>query len=271
MTQLSLLTLPPPEAPDLADYDWILLNSSAGKDSQAMIDLVAGLANAAGLTDRLIVVHADLGRVEWPGARELAERQAAHYGLRFVAVARPQGDLLTHVEQRGMWPSPSCRYCTSDHKRAQVHRVMTSLPRPEGRPVRILNCLGLRADESPARRKRPSFTRGVRPTNGNKIVDEWLPVHGLTEAEVWARIRASGAPHHPAYELEMPRLSCCFCIFAPRAALVLAGRHNLTLLREYVGVEERTGHDFRPDLALRDVLSAVESGEDPGPVTTWSM
>ena len=55
---------------------------------------------------RLVVAHADLGRVEWPGTRELAEEQARHYGLEFVAVARPQGDLLEHIAHRGMFPSP---------------------------------------------------------------------------------------------------------------------------------------------------------------------
>ena len=32
---------------------------------------------------RLLVVHADLCRVEWPGTRELAQTEAAAYGLRF--------------------------------------------------------------------------------------------------------------------------------------------------------------------------------------------
>ena len=51
--------------PDLAAFDLIILNTSAGKDSQAMIDLVAGQAAIAGVADRLVAIHADLGRVEW--------------------------------------------------------------------------------------------------------------------------------------------------------------------------------------------------------------
>ncbi len=66
--------------PDLATYHWIVLNSSAGKDSQAMLDYVVELSDQAGLPrSRLIVAHADLGRVEWPGTRALAEEQARHY------------------------------------------------------------------------------------------------------------------------------------------------------------------------------------------------
>src|SRR4051812_11013900 len=114
--------------PDLTSYDWILLNSSGGKDSQAMLDSVYRQCSAVGVPlERLVVVHCDLGRVEWEGTRSLAARQAAHYGIRFEVVSRPQGDLLTHVELRGKWPSSTARYCTSDHKRGQVRTLMTRL------------------------------------------------------------------------------------------------------------------------------------------------
>ena len=113
--------------PKLRDYDWLVVNSSAGKDSQAMLDVVAQQAKNEGVLDRLVVVHADLGRVEWPGTRELAERQARHYGVRFEVVKRQQGDLLDYVEKRGRWPSPAQRYCTSDLKRGPVTKLFTRL------------------------------------------------------------------------------------------------------------------------------------------------
>ncbi|HEX5567937.1 MAG TPA: hypothetical protein VFY14_13595, partial [Streptomyces sp.] len=69
--------------PDLTEFDVILVASSAGKDSQAMLDYVAELARAAGVEDRVTVLHNDLGEVEWPGVAELAAEQAAHYGFRF--------------------------------------------------------------------------------------------------------------------------------------------------------------------------------------------
>jgi 3'-phosphoadenosine 5'-phosphosulfate sulfotransferase (PAPS reductase)/FAD synthetase len=155
-------------APVLTSYHWILVNSSAGKDSQAMLDLVVELATAAGVRDRVVVVHCDLGRVEWAGTAELAEEQAKHYGLRFEKVSRPQGDLLDQIEARGMFPSSSARYCTSDHKRGQVRKVLTMLAKELADaghvgPVRILNCMGLRAEESPARAKLDGFVRICRP------------------------------------------------------------------------------------------------------------
>src|SRR5690606_31305281 len=101
-------------APDLTTYSWILINSSAGKDSQAMLDFVVEQCDRVDVPRcRLVVAHADLGRVEWPGTRELAEEQARHYALAFHAVKRRQGDLLKHIEKRGMFPSPTVRWCTS--------------------------------------------------------------------------------------------------------------------------------------------------------------
>jgi 3'-phosphoadenosine 5'-phosphosulfate sulfotransferase (PAPS reductase)/FAD synthetase len=226
--------------------------------------------------ERLVVAHADLGRVEWPGTRELAEEQARHYDLTFVAVRRPQGDLLDHVRKRGKWPSPTVRWCTSDHKRSPVMRVFTRLAertRAE-RDVavcRILNCLGLRAEESPARARRFPFAHNTTASNGRRCVDDWLPLHAWTVQQVWQRIRASGVPHHPAYDLGMPRLSCCFCIFSPRDALLLAGKHNPGLLAEYVRVEREIGHSFRLELPLASVQEALRRGEQPGQVQDWAM
>jgi 3'-phosphoadenosine 5'-phosphosulfate sulfotransferase (PAPS reductase)/FAD synthetase len=296
--------------PNIASYDVVLVNSSAGKDSQAMLDHVVSLADAAGVRDRIVVVHCDLGRVEWAGTRELAERQAKHYGLRFEVVSRPQGDLLTHIEQRGMWPDSARRYCTSDHKRGQVRKVLTKLTDEVranrgawrlSRPVRILNCLGLRAQESPSRRNCPackgrgvtlpegvkvtkvklakirhtlpacgkcggdgqrvSFEFDVKASNGRRHVDTWLPIHHWTTDTVWERIKASGVEHHRAYDLGMKRLSCVFCVFAPKAALLIAAKHNPDLLAEYVRVEDKIGHSFTEKFRLRVIQDEAKTAD----------
>lgn len=251
--------------PELATYDIILVNSSGGKDSQAMLDHVVALASEAGVKERLVVVHADLGRVEWDGTAALAQRQAEHYGVRFEKVGRPQGDLLQHVKERGMWPSPAQRYCTSDHKRGQVAKVVTKLTKESRgggrRFTRVLNCMGLRAQESPARAKKAAFQTDARLSNQSRQVDNWLPIHDWSERSVWANIKASGVEHHYAYDLGMPRLSCIFCIFAPKPALVLAGKHNPELLAEYVAVEEAINHTFKPELSMADIKAAVDAGD----------
>jgi 3'-phosphoadenosine 5'-phosphosulfate sulfotransferase (PAPS reductase)/FAD synthetase len=103
------------------------------------------------------------------------------------------------------------------------------------------------------------------------VVHDWLPLHAWTTSEVWQRIRASGVRHHYAYDLGMPRLSCCFCIFSPRSALLLAGKHNPELLAEYVALERKIKHRFRLELPLADVQAALDAGEEPGPVQDWLM
>lgn len=280
--------------PDLARYDWIALSSSAGKDSQAMIDYVVELADDQGVSERVVVVHADLGEVEWDGTGELAREQAAAYGLRFEHTTRiggtskvdgkvyrrgeQYGSLLDYAERRGAWPSNQQRWCTSDFKRGPIMRVFTSLAQEwrartgEQRPCRILDCQGLRAEESPARAKKPRFAERKRSTTQH--VDTWLPLLDWCERDVWARIQRSGVRYHYAYDLGMPRLSCALCIFAPRAALVLAGRHNRELLERYVEVERRTGHTFRVDLSLEEVAEEVDRGAAPDPAemdAAWNM
>lgn len=307
----------------LERYDWIVVSTSGGKDSQTMLRLVCKLAKQAGVLNRVVAVHADMGQVEWPGVPELASEQAAHYGVRFEAVSRPQGDLLQHVRDRSRTlkaraksdppvPSPTNRYCTSDHKRDQIGKVMTALAtatraaagqavmpwmkptqrfctsdhkrdqqaklltrlageKGRGRRVRILQCMGMRAGESPARAKLRPFYLDKRTSNGRKTVHIWLPLHEWTEAQVWADVRASGVRHHWAYDLGMPRLSCCFCIYAPKPALVLAAKHMPELAHAYQRVEEEVGYSFRLGLPMAEVIRAAESGEDCGPVTTWEM
>lgn len=267
--------------PDLRSYDWIVVSSSGGKDSQAMLDLVTELADTAGVRDRIVVVHADLGEVEWAGTGELAARQAAHYGHRFEVVSRlggraqrdgkvyrqgeTFGSILDYAERRGAWPSNQQRWCTSEFKRAPIERLFTQLVDERRattgtrKVVRILDCMGLRAQESPARAKREAFS--VRASNGRKHIDTWLPIHGWSSEQVWDRIRRSGVEHHRAYDLGMTRLSCAFCIFAPKSALILAGKHNPALLDRYVAVEERTGHTFRQGFALASIRDAVRAGD----------
>lgn len=275
---------------DLTTYDWIVLNSSAGKDSQAMLDFVVRLAREQGVMDRLVVVHADLGRVEWAGTQALAARQAAHYGLRFEVVRYRnedglEQDLLAHVESKRKWPGMgNTRYCTSDHKRGPVGTLFKKLvdewriamgfkPRAmKGVPqVKILNCMGLRAQESTEREAMVPFRNDERFSNSKRIIDIWLPIHAWTVADVWRTIGESGVEHHPAYDLGMPRLSCVFCIYAQPDGLMLAGKHNRELLAEYVRVEQKIGHKFNAKFSLESIQARLQAGEQAGPVADWAM
>lgn len=284
--QLSLIAPEAPAQPDLTTADVILVNSSAGKDSQAMLDHVAGLAQDAGVLDRITVLHCDLGDVEWPGTRELAERQAALYGLRFEVRRREQGELLEQIAQRKVsllaradeaeavgdlveaarlrnvpaWPSSSARYCTSDQKRAPARKLITELVGDLSldRPANVLNCLGLRAAESYARAKRPVLVVDPAATSGRRTVTTWHPIHDWSDREVWQRIADSGVPYHPAYDSGMTRLSCSFCVLASRDDLVTAARLRPAKAAEYLALEQRVGHKFKADLSMAQIVAEAE-------------
>jgi len=328
------------ESMDLHRFHMIMINSSGGKDSQAQLEYVVKLADAQGYPrDRIIVAHADLGRAEWAGTRQLAQEQAEHYGLRFEFIERPQGDLLEHIESRRdsvraraerfesgnlepadrkkarayivkvgkgskkaeprvidwaqalvelarqdrnnpIWPSSEARYCTSDHKRGQVAKIITMLNQEHrersNEPFRLLNCFGFRSQESPARAKRvEAMAQGQlnqQASNKSRQVIDWAPIGDWNEEAVWNSIKASGVRYHEAYDLGMPRLSCVFCIFAPKAALVIAGKANPALLEQYVQIEESIGHSFKQDCSMAEVKQAVEAGDVAGEISgDWNM
>ncbi len=282
-----LFAVPGPAAPGIAGYDVILVNISGGKDSQAALDETVRAADAAGVRDRIITVFCDLGdEDEWPGTRELAAEHAAHYGLRHEVVRReitgPDGQpmqqsLSAHIEQRGKWPDAARRYCTSDLKRAPVYRLMTRLAAEKraagvtGRRVRILNVLGLRAQESAKRALMAPFSRDERATNQTvRLVDEWLPIHSWTATQVWARIAKAGTRPHPIYAAGMPRLSCRFCVLASRSALILAARLDPGGAERRAQMEERMGHTFRAGLPMRDIITEAAMITGPVAVEDWA-
>ena len=99
----------------------------------------------------------------------------------------------------------------------------------------------------------------------------WLPIYKWTVEQVWEDIEATGVPHHVAYDLGMPRLSCVFCIFSPRAALLLAGKHNPELLDRYVEIEREIKHTFKNGFRIEEIKEALKAGEVPGKIQNWVM
>lgn len=148
---------------DLSAVDYIVINSSGGKDSQAMFSHVVDLARAAGVIERIVALHVDLGRMEWAGTTELAVAQAAHFDVPIYITrkggylaratinlegdadheqliadgttnAKTATDLLDRVRERAAanpsrppWPSAAARWCTSDFKRGPARRFFTWL------------------------------------------------------------------------------------------------------------------------------------------------
>lgn len=230
---------------ELAQGALFAVGHSGGKDSSAT--LIHLLALGIPPTN-ILVVHASLGHIEWPGALEMARDHAARAGAAFV-VAQAKRTLFDMVIDRynkrpevPSWPSAAHRTCTSDLKRGPCSREIRRYANEHGF-TRVVNCLGLRAQESPARRKRPAWSLNPKETNSKRVWHEWLPIHDWTTQKVFRAIEDAGEKLHPAYA-ENDRLSCVFCIFGSVNDLQHGARQNPDLAREYIELEEVVGYTF---------------------------
>ncbi|ORT60553.1 phosphoadenosine phosphosulfate reductase family protein [Streptomyces sp. CB03238] len=253
----------PDPVPDLVSADRIVISNSGGKDSIVAMDEAVRLGDEAGVRDRMVVLHIDLGRtprghsVEWPGTVDLARRQAAHYGLPFEVRRMAKWPSLFHrIRARGQFPHLMTRFCTSE-KRGVARRFMTEQVNTlgvSGRPARIVHVMGFRAEESRARARRPAVEVDHRASNGRRTVTQWYPVLRWSTAEVWQRIRDRGLPYHWAYDAGMSRLSCSLCVLASAPDLTCAAGLRPELAREYADLEEELGVPFRRELSMAEVI-----------------
>lgn len=239
-------------------------NHSGGKDSQALLVRLLQCVPAA----QLLVVHASLGEVEWPGALELAQQQAEAAGIPF-RVATAAKTLFDMVEHRfttrpgpgsPCWPSAANRQCTSDLKRDPIAKVVRRYAIDHGFTT-IVTCLGLRAQESPGRARRPILSLNARGTTRSRRWYEWLPIHELSTAEVFQTIRDAGQEPHPAYAMGNQRLSSVFCIMGSRNDLANGARHHPALLARYVEIEQRTGYTMHQSRRPLRELCGLEPEE----------
>lgn len=213
-----------------------VVNHSGGKDSQAMTIRLREIVPAA----QLVVVYADLGRVVWEGAK--SHIQATIGDLPFIVCKNESRDLIQMVKDRGMFPSPTLRQCTSDHKRGPIEKAvrhyLKSNPQFGGL---VVNCMGLRAQESANRAKAIAFKKSEGNSKAGREWYDWLPIHDMTIDQVWSTIADAGQKPHPVYAAGMSRMSCVFCIMASDRDLTTAAKLRPELYREYVELERSTG------------------------------
>lgn len=210
-------------------------NHSGGKDSQAMYLYLQKQVPA----ESLVVVHAHLPEVEWDGIRE--HIQGTIQSPYFEAKARKT--FFEMVDRRQMWPSPANRQCTSDLKRGPIQRVVIGICNEGGFDL-VINCMGMRAQESSGRAKRPAFSRVESNCNGKRDWYEWLPIHTWKEDEVFQYIADHGQKPHWVYSAGMSRCSCRFCIMASRADLQKAAQLDPAGAKRYMEKEREINHTF---------------------------
>lgn len=215
-----------------------VVNHSGGKDSQAMFLKLRRLVPAS----QILVIHAHLSGVEWPGTLDHIK---ATIGPAQLIVTSARKTFFEMVEHRGKWPSASYRQCTSDLKRGpiekEIRRHLKANPQYKNR---VVNCMGLRAEESTSRAKKDTFKKSARNSKAGRSWFDWLPIHEMTTPQVFAAIAGAGQVPHWAYSAGMTRLSCCFCIMSSRADLETAARLVPDLFMEYNALERRIDHTF---------------------------
>lgn len=261
--QLPLFQLDEPPNPDpvqlLRDGAALVLSVSGGKDSDAMCHHLLERRQTEGWAGVVVMIHADLGaRVEWQQTPDYVQNLAQRKGVPLHVVRWTHGDLIDRIWQRyykdpsrPCWPSAQMRYCTADLKRGPISRELRRVF-PSGN---VICAMGLRAQESQTRARRPTFTLRTDSSalTKGRFVYDWLPIHDWMETDVWDCIRRHGNTHHEAYSLGNHRLSCALCVLASLNDLINGAVHNPDAYREYCRIEAVTGYSFRKDFWLSDL------------------
>ena len=242
-SRIAEVPIPPPCRALIRAGALVAISTSGGKDSQAMTILLSRFVPR----DQIVAVHAPLGEVEWPGTIEhIQATLPASVPLIFAPVASGKS-LLDRVEERGMFPGARQRWCTAEHKRGPIERELRRYLKAHLRfGGRLVNAMGMRAEESPARARKAPWRRNDRMSVAGREVFDWLPVFDLSTDDVFRVIRHAGQSPHWAYAAGMSRLSCSFCILASRADLRRAAELRPDLYRTYVELERRIGHTLSP-------------------------
>ncbi|MDI7924574.1 phosphoadenosine phosphosulfate reductase family protein [Ferirhizobium litorale] len=275
----AIATVPmPPVATDpivdaeLRDHAPVAIGVSGGKDSQAAAIATVRHLDAIGHEGPRLLVHADLGVVEWNDSLPACEALAQRLGLELLVVRRAAGDLMDRWEARWRssvdryqslstvtlvpcWSTPKMRFCTSEMK---THVICSALKKRFGSTV-VINVTGVRRAESSARSR---CTIADRSKDAPLLT--WRPIADWSTEEVFAAIDGTGMSPHPAYRaFGMSRVSCRFCIMSNLDDLgaAAAQEESHELLRRMVALECDSGFAFQGARWLGDVAPQVLGAE----------
>lgn len=247
----------------------VAIGVSGGKDSQACALRTAHYLDELGHNGPRVLVHADLGAVEWRDSLPSCQRLALHLGLELIVVRRKAGGMLPRWRKRWIsnvaryrelscvrlilpWSTPSMRYCTSELKVAPI----TSELKRRYPDRAILNVSGIRRQESAARSRKPIAALESRLRRKKYDGATWNPIIDWTLDDVLAEIQGSGLCLHEAYtKYGSSRVSCAFCIMSSvrdlQAATTCCDNHDV--YRAMVELEADSTFAFQGTRWLADV------------------
>lgn len=248
----------------------VAIGVSGGKDSQAAALATFDHLNAIGHRGPRVLIHSDLGSVEWNESLPVCYRLAAYFGVELIVVRRKAGGLLERWESRWQssvrryenletvtlvlpWSTPSMRFCTSELK---THVISAELRR-RFKGQMIINVTGVRREESAARAK-----GSIASIDSDGKAWSWRPISDWTIAQVFSRIAAGGLEPHEAYtRFNMSRVSCRFCIMSNASDMAAAAAvpESHDLYRHMVDMEVTSTFGFQGTRWLADVAPQLLS------------
>ncbi|MCH7381304.1 phosphoadenosine phosphosulfate reductase family protein [Acinetobacter higginsii] len=236
-----------------------VINHSGGKDSQAMMIKLLEFVPKS----QILVVHASLGEMEWHGALEHAQKQADDAGVPFIVACAIKSflEMVLHKFKTRVyvpsWPSSANRQCTSDLKRDPIKREVRRFANANGF-TRIVNCMGMRAEESTNRAKKAVWEiNKSEHGRAGRSWHNWLPIHALNTKQVFETIAQAGQQTHWAYR-KNDRLSCVFCIFASVGDLIHGATIRPELYALYCKIEEITGYTMHMSMESLPQITGIQ-------------
>lgn len=249
----------------------VAIGVSGGKDSCALAFAVRDHLDAIGHKGPRLLIHSDLGRVEWKDSAPTCVRLAEAVNMELVTVRRGAGDMMdrwltrwsNNVERYVQlscvklilpWSTPSMRFCTSELKTAVICRdLVQRLPNST-----ILSAIGVRAQESSARAKQPiaSVQNKLRSVTHRTTGLNWNAIQHWTIDEVFADLFRRGFRLHEAYtDFGSSRVSCAYCMMGSKADLEAAAScvDNQPLYIEMATVEADSTFGFQEAQWLADI------------------
>ena len=252
-----------PEVRDLlAAHAPVALGVSGGKDSSATALATTAYLDEMGHRGPRLLIHSDLGRVEWRESLPMCQRLADFLGLELVVVRRLAGDLLDRWQVRWRnnveryanletvrlilpWSTPSMLFCRSELKAAIICRELIQRFPDQV----ILSATGIRREESATRAHAPISVQQPRLTSATHHTSglDWHPIVSWSLAQVLAYHQLRQFPLHPAYARGMTRVSCAYCVVASFADLTTSASNpeNQDLYRELVDIEILSSFSFQ--------------------------
>lgn len=240
---------------------------SGGKDSSAMAHALTEYLDTVGHGGPRVLVHSDLGLIEWRDSLPMCEQLAQRLGLKLIVVHK---DMIARWKQRQRnnihryeqlqcvklvmpWSSAQWRFCTGENKVVPICSELAC--RFPGQV--ILSASGIRRDESDQRKKalvskeQPKLTKKKLHTSGF----DWHPIIEWSLEDVFAYHQAKAIPWHPAYTLGCTRVSCTYCVLGSQRNLTVATlcEENHEAYRQLVSIEIASTFSFQSGFWLGEI------------------